>query len=601
MERANYSLAAWLACAAFLLAVNVLYYPKWKIPQTEAAISWDVSGYYFYLPAIFIYQDIEQVGFMEDIHQQYQPASSPYQAFEHESGNRVMKYSAGMAVQYLPFFLAAHALAKPLGYPPDGFSRPYQVAISLGSLLVAILGLWFLRRVLLNYFHDKPVAIVLLLLVFATNYLDYSAINGAMTHNYLFTLYALLAWLSMRFYQSPSAGKALGLGLLLGLMALTRPTEAIAVLIPLFWGVPHGLGLRERLSFLMGKWRWLALAALAGLAVGSLQLIYWKYVTGSWLVYSYQDQGFSWLSPHIKNGLFSYRAGWLIYTPTMVLALLGFVTLYRQHRLLFWPILAFSLLFMYITFAWDIWWYGGSLGQRAMVQAYVLLAFPLASFTEWALKPRPRALVFGVFCLFFAYYNLWWTHQAHRGGLFVSEQMNRGYFWRVLLRYEVPEEALKLLDTRHIFEGERQEVRLVYQNDFEADTARYDCPLPAILGERSLCLTAERQFSPTYSFPLQRDEHRWLRATATFRCAEKEWDTWRMAQFIVRFKQEGQTVREHALRVHRFLQNEDTRDIHIDCKFPRQPFDEVEVLFWNADSDKPLAVDQLLVEVYRGG
>jgi hypothetical protein len=599
MKRTNYSLWAWWACAIFMLAVNTLYYPKWKIPQTEATISWDVSGYYLYLPALFIYKDIKQVAFLEEVHQKYQPASSPYQAFQHESGSRVMKYSAGLAVQYLPFFLLGHSLAAPLGYPADGFSLPYQLAISLGSLLVAILGLWFLRRILLIYFHDKSVAAVLLLLVFATNYLDYTAINGAMTHNYLFTLYALLIWLSMRFYQAPSAGKSLGIGLLLGLMALTRPTEVIAVLIPLFWGVPHWLGLRERLSFLLQKWRLLALAALACLAVGSLQLLYWKYVTGSWVVYSYQDQGFSWLSPHIKNGLLSYRAGWLVYTPAMLFALLGFVPLYRLHRLLFWPVLGFSLLFMYVAFAWDIWWYGGSLGQRAMVQAYAILAFPLASFTEWAFSQKARTYIFGGFCLLFAYYNLWWTHQAHRGGLFASEQMNKGYFWRVLFRNEVPEEALKLLDTRHIYEGERQAVRLIYQNDFESDTTQYDCPLAAIEGQRSLCLTAEQQFSPIYAFPLERGQHQWLRAAATFRCGEKEWDTWRMAQFIVRFKHNGQTVRENVVRVFRFLQHEDTREIYIDCKFPRQPFDQAEVLFWNADSNKPLAIDLLRVEVYQ--
>ena len=34
------------------------YYPKWEKPWSEATISWDVSGYYHYLLAIFIYKDI---------------------------------------------------------------------------------------------------------------------------------------------------------------------------------------------------------------------------------------------------------------------------------------------------------------------------------------------------------------------------------------------------------------------------------------------------------------------------------------------------------------------------------------------------------------
>ncbi|MCB9274811.1 MAG: hypothetical protein H6564_12280 [Lewinellaceae bacterium] len=594
------SLYAWALCSLFLLATGLLYYPKWKMAQTEATISWDVSGYYFYLPAVFIYKDLKQVSFRETIHEKYHPASSPYQAFEHPSGHYVMKYSAGMAVQYLPFFLAAHVLAKPFGYEADGFSRPYQLAIGLGSLLVAMLGLWLLRNNLLVYFPDKAVAGVLLLLVFATNYLDYAAINGAMTHNYLFTLYALLVWLTIRFYQWPSWWKAAGIGLVLGLAALTRPTEVIAVLIPLLWGIPHMIALRERLAFFRQHWRLLLLAALACLAVGSIQLIYWKYVSGDWIVYSYQDQGFSWLAPHVKDGLLSFRAGWLVYTPSMLFALLGFFTLYRQHRPLFWPALAFSLVFMYITFAWDIWWYGGSLGQRAMVQAYAILAFPLASLIQWLLRQK-RWLQYGfvALSLLFSYYNLWWTHQAHRGGLFASEQMTKPYFWRVLFRYDVPEEALKLLDTKYIHEGQRHGVQLIYENGFEADSSATGCPLPPISGQHSLCLGKEQQFSPVYDIPFQPEKRQWLRASATFRCQDKEWDTWRMTQFIVRFKQDDEKVKEHLIRVYRFLDTGQSRELYLDCKFPRKPFNHIEVAFWNADSDKPIAIDNLKIEVYE--
>ena len=593
------SLYAWLFASAFLLAVNLFYYPKWKLPGTEATISWDVSGYYFYLPAIFIYKDLKKVGFLETIHQQYQPAGSPYQAFQHESGNFVMKYSAGMAVQYLPFFLTAHALAAPLGYPADGFSRPYQVAISLGSILVAILGLWFMRRILSTYFEDKIVAATLLIIALATNYLDYSAINGAMTHNYLFTLYALLIWATIQFYERPGYVKALAIGLLIGLAALTRPTEAIACIIPLLWGVGTNWQAKERLSFFVRHWKKLAVAAFACAAVGSIQLLYWKYVSGDWVVYSYQDQGFSWLKPHIRNGLFSYRAGWLMYTPVMVFALLGFITLIRIQRPLFWATFSFSLLFIYIAFAWDIWWYGGSLGQRSMVQAYAVLAFPLASFVDWAGRRAWTAYTFAALCLFFTYANLWWTHQAHRGGLFASEQMNRPYFQRVFLRYHVPDDVRKLLDTNELFEGERKNVKLVKEENFESDSTAYNCPLPPIEGQHSLCLDAERQYSPPVEAPLSPTDGQWVRAEATFRCQFKEWNFWQMTQFIVRFVNGQEVVKERAIRVYRFLDSGEDKRLYIDSAFPDQAFDKVAVFFWNADGGKPIAVDELKIEVFE--
>ena len=593
------SLYAWLFSAAFLLAVNLFYYPKWKIPGAEAAISWDVSGYYFYLPAIFIYKDLKKVGFREEIHRKYQPAGSPYQAFQHEDGNYVMKYSAGMAVQYLPFFLTAHALARLLGYPADGFSRPYQVAISVGSVLIAILGLWFMRKVLLRYFKDGAAAATLLILVLATNYLDYTAINGPMTHNYLFTLYALLIWLTIKFYEHPAYSKALGIGLILGLAALTRPTEIISALIPILWGVGSVAQARERMAFFVRHWPKLALAAAATIAVGSIQLIYWKYVSGDWIVYSYQEQGFSWLKPHIRNGLFSYRAGWLIYTPVMGFALLGFITLARQYRQLFPATFLFTLLFIYIAFAWDIWWYGGSLGQRSMVQAYAVLALPLASFITWAGRRAWTAYSFAALCLFFAYANLWWTHQAHLGGLFASEQMNRPYFQRIFLRNHVPDEVQKLLDTDELFEGERKNVKLLKEENFESDTATFYCSLPPIEGGHSICLDAERQYSPPVEVSLSPADGEWVRAEAAFRCEYKEWNIWQMTQFIVRFVNGEQVVKERSIRVYRFLDSGETKRLYIDSEFPEAPFDKVVVFCWNANGSKPIVVDEVRVEVFE--
>lgn len=594
------SLIAFLVCSAFILAVGVFYYPKWNQSQTEATLSWDVSGYYFYLPAVFIYKDIHQVAFREEIHQKYRPASAPYQAFEHPSGNYVMKYSCGLAVQYLPFFLTAHALAPVLGYPADGFSRPYQVGIGLGSLLVALLGLWLLRKNLLRYFSDTATGVTLLLIVFGTNYLDYAAINGAMTHNYLFTLYAALIALTIAYYNKPSLAKAAGLGFLIGLAALTRPTEILAALVPLLWGVGSISALRERFDVWRRHWPQLVSAAIICGLTGSLQLIYWKLSSGSWLVYSYEDQGFSWLSPHIDQGVFSFRAGWLVYTPMMGFAVLGFFALYRQHRSIFWASFLFFALFLYVTFAWDIWWYGGSLGQRAMVQSYALLAFPLAAFVAFIYNRIPwNYLVFAVFALF-SYYNLWLTHQAHKGGMLEPGFMTKAYFWRIVLKYDLPPENRKLLDTDQDFRGERRNVQLVYQNNFEEGVEVWaDCPIEPIEGERSVCLGAAQQFSPVFAFPLSQDGGRKLRATATFRSQNKEWDTWKMTQFIVRAKQDDQTVHERAIRIFRLLGDNETKDLHIDLLLPRRAFNQIEVLFWNADGDKPVAVDNLKVERFE--
>jgi hypothetical protein len=145
---------SWLLCALVICYTGFFFYPRWQQPRTEAAISWDVSGYYWYLPSVFIYHDIKHQAFKDSIINKYHPADNFPQGMKLENGNYVMKYSSGMALMYLPFFLAAHVSAGPLRYPADGFSKPYQFAIQFGGLLIAIIGLWYFRKLLLNYYSS---------------------------------------------------------------------------------------------------------------------------------------------------------------------------------------------------------------------------------------------------------------------------------------------------------------------------------------------------------------------------------------------------------------------------------------------------------------
>ncbi len=324
----KFSVIAYYIAVLFIISVHFFYYPKWLQPGT---ISWDVSGYYMYLPALFVYHDITQFKFKDEITQKYQPSPDFQQAYPHSSGNYVLKYSCGQAIQYLPFFLLANTFASSLGYPKDGFSLPYQFAISFGSLVICFIGLWYLRKSLLLFFDEWLTGWGLLILVLGTNYLDYSAITGAMTHNFLFTLYAVLIYATIQFYKNPSFGNAAAIGICVGWAALTRPTELISMLIPLSWGIYSLSSIKERFTFFKAHFAKLLLAVVITGLIGSIQIIYWKLVTGDFLVYSYQDQGFSWLRPHFRQGLFSYRAGWLTYTPMMLFAC-GFYSLIQISK-----------------------------------------------------------------------------------------------------------------------------------------------------------------------------------------------------------------------------------------------------------------------------
>ena len=82
-----------LFIALIFVLANTFYHSRWDNTQTEAPISWDVSGYYAYLPAIFIHKDIKKLEYLPGIIEQYRPSPSMDQAFKHDSGNYIFKYS----------------------------------------------------------------------------------------------------------------------------------------------------------------------------------------------------------------------------------------------------------------------------------------------------------------------------------------------------------------------------------------------------------------------------------------------------------------------------------------------------------------------------
>ncbi len=154
----RFSVAAfWLAAA--LTVGSAFFTPRWERPAWRAVLTFDPLGYYAYLPSVFIYGDVQKMAWIEPIEQKHGSLASgcilgtPPKKPE----NRLTKYSSGLAVMEMPFFLAAHALARPLGFDADGFSKPYQMAVAVGGLSAAIVGLFFLRRFLRRFFGERRV------------------------------------------------------------------------------------------------------------------------------------------------------------------------------------------------------------------------------------------------------------------------------------------------------------------------------------------------------------------------------------------------------------------------------------------------------------
>jgi hypothetical protein len=377
LKRADLSFYVMLAVIAVLATMLLSHFPA-------VLLSWDIFGYYLYLPFTFIYRDLglENFSIVEGIIAKYKNTVGFYQAIPLPDGRWVMKYPMGMAVLYVPWFFIGHLWAFVSGYETDGFSFPYQASLLYGSFVYTVSGLMLFRKAMLRFFSPCITALLLVLIPFGTNFMIHTVWHGQglMSHNYLFFLFAAVLWLTIGWHEKPKLSTAVLLGLAIGLAALSRPTEILLAIVPVLWGIHNRASLISKLQMVLNKWKHLLAAILVTAVVGSIQLVYFKLLTGKFLYNSYggnAGEGMEFLQPYILEVLFSFRKGWLLYTPLMGIAVLGFISLWRYKREYFFSLFVFFVASFYVIASWSCWWYADSFSQRALIPGYALLSLPL--------------------------------------------------------------------------------------------------------------------------------------------------------------------------------------------------------------------------------
>ena len=300
----------------------------------------------------------------------------------------------GLAISYSPGFFAGYILSKITDTDlQDGFNAWFRWSVIIWSLLITLIGIWALHKFLLYYVNAKIALLSMTFLVFGTNYLFHSHMSaqGLMSHNYLFTYYSLLL-LATRTYFISFKIRYLSLILILcSLITLVRNSDIFCFLIPLIYGISkiQRQDLPKLHTNLVLKY---SLAIIPSILLLSLQLLYWKLVTGSWIYDSYQDnpgQCLDFKQPYILESLFSFRKGLFIYTPISLFFIIGFYFLVKNCQDWFKSIGIFSIVNIYVIISWTCWWYSDSFGHRAMIPNYVLwslgFSFLLSASGGWRL------------------------------------------------------------------------------------------------------------------------------------------------------------------------------------------------------------------------
>jgi hypothetical protein len=432
---------------AVLLLLTMFNNSFWK---KSHILVWDVYGYSQYLSAGFIYKDIKDPVELYEIDSIYSPTGGSHYYGRHCATvgckSVAFKYTMGNAVMMAPFYLTAHAITRNSNsFPADGYSEPYQFAVSLSTLFWATCGLSVLALLLLRWFTPVVTGITILLIGLGTNYFYYASLESGMTHIPAFFCFALALLAMFKWLEQKSWLYAGIFGLTTGLVALIRLPDLVFGIIPALLFVKaffEAHGKDKKTLFLQA-----AMVVVVIATVFAPQMVYWKYVAGTWFHYSYLDERFYFNDPHVMDGLFSYRKGWLLYTPVMLFALAGIAVAVVKDRWLGIGILLYTAVNIYVVFSWQTWWYGGSFGARALIQSYAILAIPLA-YVITALIPafgsgkrgsKTLASAVVVLLVFFTALNLFQTYQ-YKVGTLHYDSMSKKAYWEIIGKIRLTKE-----------------------------------------------------------------------------------------------------------------------------------------------------------------
>lgn len=356
----------------------------------------DGRGYYAWLPAAFIYHDLN-FSFFNSAECKAQPCGGPVggclQDYRNNiNGRNYNKYYPGTAVMMLPFFSIAHIIASLSGSPANGYSPPYFLLIGFAGIFYYLAGMLLMlgifKKLGLSIFQRS---MTVLLISFGTNIIYYSIDKPAYSHIYSFVLIAAFIYCALCLRESFKAGYIFCLSLLIGLIFITRPVNiSILILLPF---ILKRSGWRQELS----PAHYLAL--LPGLVIPAILLLCNKIATGALFVYSYGKESFDFFHPHFWQFLFHYDNGLFPYAPLLLMPFLLIFLWYKSEmRYIIIGACLTLLITAYIHSSWWCWDYGFGFGARTMLD-FVPLFGVIIGMSVKEIRPKNLRFVLPLYFL----------------------------------------------------------------------------------------------------------------------------------------------------------------------------------------------------------
>jgi len=333
-------------------------------------------------------------------------------------------FSVGPAMLWAPFLVAAHLGV--LAYDAlgghvlaNGYSRPYVIAMSLGTVLYGFLALWISFRVARKYFPERWAFLATLGIWFASSLPVYMYFNPSWSHAHSAFAVALFFWYWDRTRPTRTLGQWVLLGAIAGLMMDVYYPNSILLLLPLLESLAgYRSAIRSHETASAGE-LFLENVAFAGVTIAAFAptLVTKKIIFGSYFNFGYTEMWY-WNSPALLKVCFSAEHGLFSWTPIVALAVLGFFFLRRTDRTLGLYSIIVTATYLYAIGCYQNWSGVSSFGNRFFVSLTIFFVLGLAAFFDFlarAWQERPAAIVSSTATAVLILWNMglifqWGTH-----------------------------------------------------------------------------------------------------------------------------------------------------------------------------------------------
>lgn len=274
-------------------------------------------------------------------------------------------------------------------------------------------GLYFSYKIFRGRFTKKVSLILLSILVFGTNLIHYAVYEPSMSHIYSFTLITACLYLLTKYLTKPTDKLLFLIGLLVAFIGLVRNSNFVFAIIPfivIFIRTPKKVKLKTFLKTIM-------LWGITTLIIFIPQILYWVYSKGSVLTFSYVNETFNLLEPHIFDILFNIESnGLFVWHPLLILAIPGFYFWIKTKEPLSIVSIVFLIFMIYLLSTWWAYWFGFSFGHRAFTDFLILFMIPMGYLIKFIFKQKEIVIIiFFATLIFFILQNFIQINNYWRG------------------------------------------------------------------------------------------------------------------------------------------------------------------------------------------